>query len=379
MTEAPRRAHEAAWPDMFRSLQEAYAQLTRTEQELERQKSEIEEARDLFVQVIESMSEALFLLDLSGTVVRANRAAGRLLGARPEALAGEPFAEVCGNPDVPATPWEIEEWEREGKEPTDFDAEVVTRSGDRVPALLSCSMVRADGGAVRGVLVMIRDVTDRRAAQDRIRESLQQKEVLLREVHHRVKNNLQLVSSLLRLQSRRLDDPAESSVLREAWYRIGALARLHEHLYRDEDVSVVDFGGYLGTLTHELAGAFGGNSVRVEVEAEEIDVGLDTAIPCGLIVNELVTNSLEHAYPGGRSGTVTVRVKGTPEGGMIIDVADDGVGLPRDADAPESETLGLGLVRTLARQVRGEVTVEGDPGTRVRVAVPADAVQLTPP
>lgn len=373
MSEGTKEAHEAAWPDMFQSLQEAYAELSRTEHELEQRAAEIQETRDLFAQVIESMSEALFLLDVSGRVMRANRAAARLLEVEPEELEDEPFSEVSGNPDIPATPWEIAAQRREGREPTDFDAAVVTRSGAEVPALVSCSEVRDDGGNVRGVLVMARDVTERKAAQDRIRESLRQKEALLQELQHRVKNNLQLISSLLRLQARNEEDAGVRSALQDSRNRISALARLHDRLYQAGDLSSVEFGSYVRALTRELVGAVGGGSVRIDVDAEEVEIGVDTAIPCGLIVNELVTNSLEHAFPEGRSGEIRVRVETTSDGGMRIEVSDDGVGLERGVDSSGARSLGLTLIRTLARQIDADVDYAGEPGTRVRVTVPPSA------
>lgn len=381
MTERARSAHEAAWPDMFESLQEAYAQLSKTEMELEHRASEIREARDLFVQVIESMSEALFLLDVSGTVVRANRTAAELLEADQDGLSGEPFSRVCGNPDIPSTPWEISEQRQKGREPTDFDAEVVTRSGARIPALVSCSEVRDEGGGIRGVLVMIRDVTERKAAQDRIREELRQKEALLQELHHRVKNNLQLITSLLGLQARKAESGQVRSALDDSRNRIRALARLHERLYRTEDMESVELGGYVRALARELIGAFGGENVRVDVEVESVQVSLDAAIPCGLIVNELVTNSLEHGFPDGRRGEIRVRVHATPEGAMRVEVSDDGVGLEDDeTGSSPAEALGLPLIETLAKQIDAELTTEsGGGGTRVHLTVPASAIRNSEP
>ncbi len=164
----PSSLHEAAWPDMFANLQSAYAELTHTESKLERRAAELEEARDLFQQVIESMSESLFLLDLTGKVVRANRAAGELLGSDSKTLVGRRFGDLCGNSDIPTTPWALQERLRSGNPLTNLDVDIRPQGSRAVPVSISCGQVRDKRGKVTGVLIVARDITERKLAEDEL-------------------------------------------------------------------------------------------------------------------------------------------------------------------------------------------------------------------
>lgn len=205
-----------------------------------------------------------------------------------------------------------------------------------------------------------------------LRESLHEKEVLLREVHHRVKNNLQVIASLLSLQGRYLGDEASRAMLEESQGRIHSIALVHEALYQSGDVARICLGAYLRTLTQHLLDSWGGVSgrVTVQVDVSPLDVPIDAAMPCGLIVNELVTNAFKHAFPGDRAGVVRVSVQPLPPDRTVLAVADDGAGLPETVQLDRSGGLGLELVATLARQLRGTVRVARRAGTTVEVTLP---------
>jgi two-component sensor histidine kinase len=210
------------------------------------------------------------------------------------------------------------------------------------------------------------DLTEQKRIQARLRESLGEKELLLREVHHRVKNNMQVISSLLAMQSTG-GDPEVAKKLEESQNRIRSIALIHEQLYRSTELAHIDVRGYLETLTSQLLQSFGkAGSVRVELEADPLSLDIDQSMALGLIVNELMTNALKYAYPGERSGTLRIRLSEQPDGQRLLSVSDDGPGLT-DARRDGPPTLGMSLIATLARQLRGRVETDGSRGTTVRV------------
>jgi PAS domain S-box-containing protein len=231
----------------------------------------------------------------------------------------------------------------------------------------SAVALRHEGAEVTGYLGTVMDVTEAKAAEVALRRSLHEKEVLLKEIHHRVKNNVQVISSLLRLQAGRVSDPQVREVLLESHGRVRAIGLLHEKLYRAHDLARVDMDDYVRGLTTELLRTYGGaeGAVRVTTDVRGVSLGIDAAVPCGLIVNELVTNALKHAFPGG-SGRVEVRMR--RDGALVeIAVADDGVGLPAGFDLAQVATLGLHLVRSLSRQLQATVLLERAGGTRCTI------------
>lgn len=207
-------------------------------------------------------------------------------------------------------------------------------------------------------------VTERTA---QLRASLTDKEILLREVHHRVKNNLQLVSSLLYLQSRNLADAAAQRALADSRDRIAAIAMVHDHLYRSTGLERVELDQYVGTLVMSLADTMSALSRKVQItrKIDGVQLPIDRAIPCGLIVNELLTNAVKHAFIDGRHGHILVEGTRAPDGRITVRVADDGIGLSRDPST--SPTLGLQLVRTLVEQLDGELEVDVTEGTSFRI------------
>ena len=199
---------------------------------------------------------------------------------------------------------------------------------------------------------------------ERLKASLREKEALLQEVHHRVKNNLQVVSSLLGLQSRTISDVAVRKAFEESRDRIQSMALLHECLYQSDDLAGIDFAEYLPRLSNQLIASYGvKDRVRLDARIEHLKIGMDLAVPCGLIVNELVSNSLKYAFPDGGRGTVLLSLRQQTEGMTELRVADDGVGLPAEIEWKETKSLGLRLVRILALQLQASVTMQRSGGT----------------
>lgn len=198
----------------------------------------------------------------------------------------------------------------------------------------------------------------------RLTASLREKEILLREIHHRVKNNLQIISSLLELQSESVRDEEALSLFRESQERIKAMALVHERLYRSRDFASIDFGEYVENLIRHLALSYVEDQERISVRIDVANFTMDIeeAIPCGLIINELISNALKHAFPDGRRGEIWVACRADAEGVVTIEVRDNGVGLPTDRDLLDSDTLGLQIVSMLTRQLRGTIEMKSDGG-----------------
>ena len=238
------------------------------------------------------------------------------------------------------------------------------KNGETFPVELWTSMVRNDAGEPVAVVGVAREITERRRSEARMQASLREKEVLLKEVHHRVKNNLQVITSLLNLQADRIPDEHVQEVLRENQARIKSMALVHEELYQSEDLAWVNFTDYLRRLTYGLLQSYlkSGKAIDLRFDMQDLRLGIDAAIPCGLIVNELLTNALHHAFRGRPGGKVTIRF--FKEGEKIaLGVVDDGVGLPESIDVRTTDTLGLHLVSTLTEQLKGSLSVTRNNGT----------------
>lgn len=213
--------------------------------------------------------------------------------------------------------------------------------------------------------------------------SIEEKELLLREVHHRVKNNMQVVSSLLAMQAGECDDPATAANLAESQGRIRSMALIHEQLYRSDDLARIDVASYLELLTQQLARSQGQDvSIAVQLRVDDVAVDFDQAMSCGLIINELVTNAFQHAFPAGGAGTIRITLGSGPDGLCRLRVTDDGRGCPagelQGGGAAGPATLGASLVTMLVRQLDGEMTMGSEDGTDVTIDFPGRAPQALP-
>ena len=212
---------------------------------------------------------------------------------------------------------------------------------------------------------------DHKQAEEKIKASLLEKETMLKEIHHRVKNNLQVISSLLDLQSSYLKDEKAKEMLQNSMDRVSTMAKIHTMLYQSEDMSRVDFGGFIRDLSSRLRQSYGisGSPVGVNVNVSDVSLTIETSIPCGLILNELVSNALKHAFPEGKGGEVYISMKS--EGDQFtLTVQDNGIGFSAAVDFQDPRSLGLELVSLLVRQVNGTIDLEVDGGTKFTITFP---------
>ncbi|MCR9171257.1 MAG: PAS domain S-box protein [bacterium] len=223
-------------------------------------------------------------------------------------------------------------------------------------------------GNVVEISMVAHDITEKKRSSIGIEESLKEKDVLLKEIHHRVKNNLQVISSILNLQSSFVSDENTLGILQESRNRIRSMAIIHENLYRTEDFASIKFDNYLRNLTANLIASYSvDRTIEFDADLQEVDLVLDQAIPCGLLTNELITNALKYAWEG-QKGAAKIHLKLEQEGEMIkLTIADNGVGLPQEFEDMQSDTLGLQLVTTLAEQLDAELKVNTEQGTEFQL------------
>ena len=350
--------------------------------------------RDAFAAaVLRASGEALVGLSLEGLIQSWNPAAERLFGYTAEEARGSSISKLA-----PAD-WQTEQQDLltrlQTGETITRETVRVTREGRTVTVIFHAAPVLDYNGKMVGISAAFTDITERKRMEQQLQESekslfalVQEKQTLVQETHHRIKNNLQTIVSMLSLQARQAQDPPVVEALSEAGGRIQAIARLHETLYASENLAELHFGEYLRHLTKELQHLQGRAEISVQVFTDDLVLGMDTAIPLGLIANELILNCFKHAFPAGRAGRVTVSVQYVRDSvgiGESLDravirlrVEDDGIGLPPGLDINRTESLGLHLVQLLARQLHADVQVHTGAGLSLTVSVPPPAPSLEP-
>ena len=251
----------------------------------------------------------------------------------------------------------------------DFEYRAVKKNGGEWYASSSWEPFKDNRGSFVGVLFQTVDITERRMVEERMKSSLKEKEVLLREIHHRVKNNLQIISSLLSLQSRYIEDEYAHTMFQESIHRIRSMALVHEKLYDAEDFGKIDLTDYFNRLARDLYRSYriDPRLIKLNVHVEDISFPIDLAVPCGLIVNELVSNVLKHAFPPsweGR-GKIGISIRLNEDGEVELSVKDNGVGIPKDLDVRKTKSLGLKLVTVLVEdQLCGKIRLDVRKGTK---------------
>jgi PAS domain S-box-containing protein len=336
-----------------------------------------EERFRLFVENVTDY--ALVQVDPERKISGWNTGAQRSFGYSEQEIMGQPMAMLFtpedaakGDPDK-----DFEQALATGS--SEYERWLVRKDGTRFWARWVTTPMYDDVGRLRGYAKVLRDETQRKEAQERLRAALEEKNALLQEVHHRVKNNLQVISSLLSLQADRLDNPQMLAVLEDTQSRVAAIAAIHEQLYASKDLSSIEFGPYLRTLVRGLFGLHGARKDRIalRLDAEDVVLNVQQAMPLGLIINELVINALKHAFPQDRSGVIAVSLGHTFANAAAEDptqvdlvqlkVEDNGVGLAPDKDISQTQSMGFNLVNLLVQQLHGKLEVSRGPGFSVIV------------
>ena len=327
--------------------------------------------RTLLQTILDSIGEGVVVADRDGKFLIFNPEAEQLLGRSATDDGPQKWPEKYGfHLSDQVTPFAAEDFPltRAMRGESVSDVETFVKNADLETGrwlALSGRPLKGDEASVQGGVVILTDITERKRVENELKISLLEKETLLTEIHHRVKNNMQVISSLLRLQSSSIQDPGALAIFRESQDRIRSIALIHEKLYQTQSLSRMDFAEYVQSLTAILIRTYGprNGSVKLEVQAEPVWMDVNTAIPAGLILNELVSNCLKHAFPDNRPGQIHVELRERPESCVELVVRDDGVGLPEGLVVGNSPSLGLRLVTLLAGQARASLQVRNGTGS----------------
>lgn len=360
-------------------LQVHQIELETQNEELRRTHAELELSRDRFNELYDFAPVSYVTIDEAGTIREANLTLVTLFGIERKRLIGAPFfRHVVGESQQMlrfflTTASETASTQR---------CEISLRRGDGALFPAQLEIVSAKEGAEDALIyrIAIMNVTDRWQAEERLKASLRDKEVLLREVHHRVKNNLQIISSLVSLHVDGIADESARELFTDVGDRVHSIALVHELLYASDSLAALDFADYTRSLMDYLLRSHGNAAhIKLTLAVQPIALPVGAAVHCGLMLNELVSNALKHAFPAGRHGEIIVGLdRDSVSGTLCLRVRDNGVGLPAGFDWRSAKTLGLRLVQLLARQLGGTVEVQCSPGTefRVKFAIRSDMLAL---
>lgn len=316
--------------------------------------------------IIDSVTDHMFMVDGQFNIIWANDVAKDFFGHE---LLGIKCHHVYHGREEVCEKCLVKKCFEDGKV-HEYETELIRADGDKRIFWCTAGVSAWVDGRPTMVVAILRDITARNHMDNQLKASLKEKYLLLQEIHHRVKNNMQVISSLIRLQSGYIKDNKYLEVFRESQNRIKSMALIHEKLYQSGDLIHIDFGKYIKNLADSLIRSYGVNpeKVPIRVNAEDIMLEIDSAIPCGLLVNELVSNSLKHAFPEGEQGEITIVFRATGEDEIELSVSDNGVGAPEHLDFRNAESFGLRLVAILAEdQLQGKIKLNRDQGTEFSV------------
>ncbi|MBN1533634.1 MAG: PAS domain S-box protein [Spirochaetes bacterium] len=332
--------------------------------------------------LVESSPAGIIFVDARGVILFENEASKRMMGVpqgKPSPVVGLNILKIKQVEETGI----LHTMQRAAAGETITGLECHYRSllGKELDVEVSAAPILGSDGSVQGGIVMLNDITEKVTAREQIKQMLAEKEVLLREIHHRVKNNMIILTSLLSIQAEYVDDPKTRGILQECKDRINTMQIIYDRLYRTNDLITVEVRPYLEYLIQTLFTAYATvpGKIDLRMDIEDFTMEVKRAIPCGLIINELISNALKYAFPGDRSGCISVSMEMGEEDGTPMDgdgattgrirlvIADDGVGLPRDLDLNHLSTFGLQLVRIQVDQLRGAVSILREGGTAYEI------------
>jgi len=315
--------------------------------------------------IFENTGTAISLIEEDMTISRVNSEAERIIGFSKEEIEGKKkWTEFVVKEDLKRIKGYYALRNDPVAHPTEYETKVRDKAGNIKDILVT--IVNIPG--TQKQLASILDITKRKIANNKIKSSLKEKNNLLQEIHHRVKNNMQIISSLLNLQIKYVDEEEAVNVLKESQNRIKSMAMIHEKLYMSDDLAHINFVDYIQSLVKNLFYSYNVENTNIKpiFEVEDVTLNMETAVPCGLIISEIVSNSLKYAFPNERKGEIYISLKTVDDKYELI-IRENGIGLPEELDFNNLETLGLLLVNNLTEQIDGELTINRSPGTEFKI------------
>ena len=341
-------------------------QLNREIQERKRAKERLRISQEYAKNIIKSSLDIIITTDTDLNIVEFNKAAEKAFGYRRDDIVGTPVDILLENPQ------ECRTIHKKTMDQGKCEQEIIYRckNGQDFPCLLSASPLRDAHGNVVGVMGISRDISDAKRANEQIKASLKEKEMFLREIHHRVKNNLQIISSLLDLRIIREDNQHVIDVFQDTRSKIQTMALIHSQLYESERFDRINMGNYVQNLVNYLSSIFVDSDVEIThvIEYTDVCLSINQAIPCALVLNELISNAFKHAFKGRKKGRVEISLMMKDHNKIVLTVKDNGIGIPEEIDILKTDSLGLKLMRnTVQDQLMGKIHFESGAGNAIMV------------
>lgn len=316
--------------------------------------------------ILATLTDVLILANPDGKIMTVNQAAQKMLGYDQTELVDQPVHKIIGLKEIAQFERVLNQQLSTQGTLRNVETVLVTKDSGKIPVSISASVIQSQNNQQGGIVYLARDLTNRKNTEELLKTSIQQKDILLREIHHRVKNNLQVISSLLLLQKNHTTDEYLSEMLNENRNRISVMAMVHELVFQSDNLTDLGISQYIHWLVNTLLTSVNAEDhkrIKITTDIEENFLNLDATINCGLIINELVSNSLKHAFPNGRTGEINVRLASDKNDQLILSVSDNGIGLAPNLDPHKADTLGMQLTTMLTQELEGSLEVSRESGT----------------
>lgn len=330
----------------------------------------LRESEEQFRQIFQNAPIPISLVDYkTHRFIQVNPAHYNLMGYTISELASLTFDDISHPDDLRQNLDYLKKFSPGKFDSFRMEKRFLKKNGEFVKTNITVSILPDQNGEPKFSLAMIEDITERRKVEDKIKASLLEKETLLKEIHHRVKNNLQIISSLLRLQSRQIREPVALAVFKESQNRVQAMALIHEKLYQSSNMAQIDFEEYIKTLVQELFRSYNAyrRAIAFTVKVNQLSLAISLATPSGLIINELVSNSLKYAFTETLGGQIFIGLQERIRGQFTLIISDNGIGLPKNLDFRNTNSLGLQLVCRLTKQLNGTIELDRSQGTEFKI------------
>ena len=329
------------------------------------------ESEEKYRHIVDTAEEGIWTVDEHFIITYTNRRMAEMLGYRPDEILGRAVQSFM--PESELADHAVHTRRQQEGASEHFERRFLRRDGSILWVSVSVTPVLDANGTFRGSFAMYSDITEFKRAVKALEASLREKEILLKEIHHRVKNNLQTISSLLYLQSLSTENEEQVALLKDARSRVISMGLIHQKLYQSADIAHIPFTNYIRDLIDFLVDSYGVDPDKihtvVNVTPPDLTMKLDTGIPCGLILNELITNAFKYAFRGREEGTITITMTQDPRQ-YVLTVSDDGIGIPPDLDLFTTKSLGMIIVSDLVSQLDGELEIARQPGATYRIRFP---------
>ena len=331
-------------------------------------KSETIEKRERYKQFFLHLPELCFIVSAKGTILEANKCALKTLGYTKRELLNKSVQTIYSAESLSAIKRLLVDRKRisgvmEG------EVTLLTKNGEEHAVILNAGKIKGKGGESFYCIFSHKAISERNELEERLKASLQEKEILLKEIHHRVKNNMQIIYSLINFQSRYTKDKDALKMYKETQDRVRTMALIHEKFYQTKDLSKINFADYVRNLIASLFYSYGirSSDVELDLNIQSVFLDINTAIPCGLIINELASNSFKHAFSERKKGKIIIDFNLYNENKYVLNFSDDGIGIPKNIDFHRTESLGLQLISTLVDQLEGSIALNRRRGTAFRI------------